>query len=140
VSSLGDEAAGPAIKEEKEECEELIMNDTGATPVVSRNPAFKSHGRETGSKESIGMEDAEHPFGNVGGSTGDGTWSAENEKKMANRASRNELPPVSTIPGLGSLSAASQPVSSWMGSASKKWEELQKGPTYVSFHSPLLFG
>ena len=50
----------------------------------------------------------------------------------AKRASVNALPPVASIPGLGSLTAiggsGGQPVASWVG---KKWEEIQNGSTYA---------
>jgi len=53
-------------------------------------------------------------------------------KLKAKRASFNALPPVASIPALGSLTAVGggggQPVASWM---EKKWEELQSGSTYV---------
>jgi hypothetical protein len=44
------------------------------------------------------------------------------------------MPPMSSIPGLGSLTlgTTSPPVVSWVGSVGKKWEELQRGSTYVS--------
>ncbi|GLB39292.1 hypothetical protein LshimejAT787_0604540 [Lyophyllum shimeji] len=43
-----------------------------------------------------------------------------------------EFPPVSSIPGLASLTVgvASPPVASWVGSVGKKWEELQRGSTF----------
>lgn len=50
--------------------------------------------------------------------------------KRAKRASLNgaAFPPVSSIPGLGALTVGGGPVvSSWLGSAGKKWEELQRG-------------
>lgn len=47
------------------------------------------------------------------------------QRIMMKRASTG-LAPSSSIPGLVPLS---QPVSSWMGSVGKKWEEIQKGET-----------
>jgi hypothetical protein len=53
----------------------------------------------------------------------------------AKRASTNGPPPVASIPGVGSLAAVSssgdQPVASWVDSMGKKWEEIQRGHTYV---------
>ncbi|KAF5380153.1 hypothetical protein D9615_006144 [Tricholomella constricta] len=61
----------------------------------------------------------------------------ETEKSEAARLKRASLngtgfPPVSSIPGLASLTvgAASPPVASWVGSVGKKWEELQRGSTF----------
>lgn len=56
----------------------------------------------------------------------------------AKRMSGTGLPPPVSIPGLGSLTNAvgnggGQPVSSWMGNMGKKWEEIQKGSTCVTF-------
>jgi hypothetical protein len=57
--------------------------------------------------------------------------SAKLEATKAKRASLNgsAFPPISSIPGLGSLTVGttSPPVSSWVGSVGKKWEELQRG-------------
>ncbi|RDB16077.1 hypothetical protein Hypma_003433 [Hypsizygus marmoreus] len=57
------------------------------------------------------------------------------EAAKAKRASLNgtAFPPVSSIPGLASLTvgASSVPVSSWVGSVGKKWEELQRGSTFT---------
>jgi hypothetical protein len=60
------------------------------------------------------------------------------DSMKAKRASLSGLPPAAPIPGLGSLTAAvgsggAQPVASWVGSVGKKWEEIQRGPTYVIF-------
>ncbi|KAF8229793.1 hypothetical protein L208DRAFT_149624 [Tricholoma matsutake] len=57
------------------------------------------------------------------------------EASSAKRATMNgsAFPPVSSIPGLGSLAvAATSPpvVSAWVGTVGKKWEELQRGSTF----------
>ncbi|KAG5641389.1 hypothetical protein DXG03_005356 [Asterophora parasitica] len=54
---------------------------------------------------------------------------SEQQEKARKRASTG-FPPVSSIPGLASLTvgaAASPPVASWVGSVGRKWEELQRG-------------
>ncbi|KAF9465132.1 hypothetical protein BDZ94DRAFT_1296653 [Collybia nuda] len=59
---------------------------------------------------------------------------AKREATKAKRASLNgaAFPPVSSIPGLGSIAvgASSPPVSSWVGSVGKKWDELQRGSSF----------
>jgi len=72
-----------------------------------------------------------------GNAVNDQRRSNELSKAAANRSKRSSMngsafPPVSSIPGLGSLAvAASTPVvSSWMGSVGKKWEELQRNPSF----------
>lgn len=56
----------------------------------------------------------------------------------AKRMGGTGLPPPVSIPGLGSLTSAVgsecvEPLSSWMGNMGKKWEEIQKGSTCVTF-------
>jgi hypothetical protein len=61
----------------------------------------------------------------------------ESPLQKPNRSKRASLngsgfPPVSSIPGLGSLAIGSSPVvSAWMGSVEKKWEELQRNPSFA---------
>jgi len=59
---------------------------------------------------------------------------SEESSNRSKRASLNgtAFPPASSIPGLGSL--ASPVVSSWMGSVEKKWEELQRNPSFAKNH------
>ncbi|KAH7924698.1 hypothetical protein BV22DRAFT_1129599 [Leucogyrophana mollusca] len=58
--------------------------------------------------------------------------SSKQAKRESLRASA--FPPPSSMPGLGSLAVVGgsvPPVSSWVGSVGKKWEELQRGPTFT---------
>lgn len=67
--------------------------------------------------------------------------SARQKATRTKRASLNgsAFPPVSSIPGLGSFSVAATattaPVSSWVGSVGKRWEELQRGSACVDLLS-----
>jgi hypothetical protein len=151
ASSLGDEIL--LSPKEEEEDQELIVRDTGATPTMSPNPAFRVQ------KERQSAAKGGHHFSNANGaakmhrrrsqdvslaspttsSLSPGSPSTiiceDQTSKARKRASMNGLPPMSSIPGLGSISvtnsSSAQPMSSWVGSATKKWEELQRGSSYV---------
>jgi len=153
ASSLGDETL--LSPREEEEDQELIVRDTGATPTMSPNPAFK-YQKEKKERRSEAT-DGQH-FSNRNGAANihrrrsqdvslpspsnsslslgsSSTAPCEDQtSKARKRTSMNGLPPVSSIPGLGSISvtgnSSTQPISSWMGSATKKWEELQRGSSF----------
>jgi hypothetical protein len=162
VSSIGED---PTISTPEKDGEVLMVHDTGATPTMSPNPAFmhqQEQQRNQVHESPRSSLDAEDDFfsANIGvakahrrksqdASIPKSPWtspvspissfpaesSSVRQTARGKRISINGLPPVSSIPGLGSLtaSATSQPVSSWVGSVGKKWEELQRGSTYTSF-------
>ena len=162
ASSLGDEVVLP-----REGCQELIVQDTGATPTVSPNPAFMHQQQQqrrqvrerekeeenvypTSAKAAGEMlsgrscevptparQSPQHSPNSVARSAeGDGVGVKQTAKGKGLSVHVSEFPPVSSIPGLVSLAVVSAnvpPVSSWAGSVGKKWEELQRGSTFVLF-------
>ena len=137
-----------------------IVKETGATPTLSHEPVFvpkpkhglselsidlgnnsvlssspadtratKLHRRK--SKDAAPSAFTSDPF-ELSTTSGVGDSTGVKQTLKVKRASMSELSPASSKSGLGSLAVGGgQPVSSWVGSVGKKWEEIQRGPTYV---------
>ncbi|KAF8056708.1 hypothetical protein FPV67DRAFT_1531120 [Lyophyllum atratum] len=140
----------------------LMVHDTGATPTMSPNPAFEHQRqqRESSTRSSFEAEKDTFPISSklhrrrsrdvhsfenmvlpgedLSSNRSVSSVKAMEERKLeAARVKRasiigTEFPPVSSIPGLASLTVgvASPPVASWVGSVGKKWDELQRGSTF----------
>lgn len=160
ASSLG--TSPPSDFQEQEEPEDedeqvLMVQDTGATPTMSPNPAFnpsQSPRKEAGVEKASPLDTEEDFFeaakimnrGKVhdhdrlhfssypARSSSSGSRSQSPTKRSSiSSSSSNSTPsstftPVSSMPGLA-LSSVAAGGMSWMGSVGKKWEELQKGAT-----------
>lgn len=148
ASSLWDD-----LTTSQEEGHVLMVHDTGATPTVSPNPVFMQQQQQGKNREDWGFQSADtfiakelgvhrkkssemsspSPLCSPAEPSGSSVRSSSPDvKPPSGSLSRLSLPPPSSIPGLGSLAlvgANAPPVSSWMGSMGKKWEELQRGST-----------
>jgi hypothetical protein len=149
ASSVGE---GPFTPLQEEECQELVVHDTGTTPTTSPHPAVvqqqdpPAEGKAKSSATAVAkelqrrksLEIAESPTSESASTSPFVTLSDESQLSLpprrttnaaSKRASVSALPPPSSIPGLGSLTAGG---GSWVGSATKKWEELsQRSSTCV---------
>jgi len=140
----------------------LIVHDTGATPTVSPNPDFIRRQQRREERRHQVRNLADNPradlhrrisrgdennspslalFQGLEGSAAGSIEPAEekeawDDEKKTRYTSMNlgSFPPISSMPGLGSLmtGTVSQPVSSWVDTMGKKFEELQKGSTFTS--------
>jgi hypothetical protein len=133
ASSLGDEPP------QEEQGQVLMVHDTGATPTMSPNPAFmhqqqQEKEREDRARSSFENEAIEPRNGEVSPLSPLPSHAELSTSARSPSATSNGSPftPVSSITGIGSLAAVganAPPVSSWIGSVGKKWEELQRGST-----------
>jgi hypothetical protein len=164
ASSLGDEP-GEAERDDEDEREEaLMLKYSDAKPIVNASPEWKPNSGPSESSFGISSKDSDRPSISFSpertakihrrksrdcssppssksfdlSTTTSPSVVAPSAKQTlkAKRASVNMLPPVASIPGLGSLTtvggSGGQPVASWVG---KKWEEIQSGSTYALFFS-----
>lgn len=145
----------------------LMVRDTGATPTMSPNPVFvRKHnsgplepnfdaatkdkapsmgGDRNSIKNRRKSRDLTSPPPSAFSKSYDLSTSptadsaAVRQTLKAKRLSGSGLPPPMSMPGLVSLTGAvGNGNGSWVGSVGKKWEELQRGATYV--YPPLLHG
>ncbi|KAJ7070302.1 hypothetical protein B0H15DRAFT_968599 [Mycena belliarum] len=162
--SLGDkERAGRGGKKDdsdEDEAQVLMVHDHGATPTMSPNPAFavrraaRSRSRE---HDSSAEAEADFFFANAqarsspalfspppkSSSSSSSSFATQKAPDANGRGARGLRPlsgsrPQSTIaiPGLALVDSVA-PVSAWVGTVGRKWEELQKQPGYAVFSSPL---
>ncbi|KAK7046739.1 hypothetical protein R3P38DRAFT_2875584 [Favolaschia claudopus] len=145
-SSLGEECATPEEEEDADGAQVLMVHDTGATPTMSPNPAFSARRQQQQNRERERQPSAT-------GTAGDSSAEAEEDFFFAQAQVQASIPPVrpisskrvastSAIPGLALVDGiAPASVSAWVGSVGKKWEELQKVPTFAknSKRASLLF-
>jgi hypothetical protein len=150
---------GPSPSKEHDTVQVLIVRDTGATPTMSPNPDFvhKQQQQEQQQRAAALVESSPEtepdcfPSSSMRKSTKihrrksrdnsnsvnltlplDNILTLPDLKREVTRATMHGSP-MPPIPGLGSLTlgTTSPPVVSWVGSVGKKWEELQRGSTYV---------
>ncbi|KAJ7138531.1 hypothetical protein C8R43DRAFT_1019447 [Mycena crocata] len=113
----------------------LMVHDTGATPTMSPNPAFTARRQQQRERQR----------------TSDSSAEAEEDFFLANAQAATSTPPIrplaarrpastSAIPGLALVESVA-PVSAWVGTVGKKWEELQRAPSFAknSKRASLLF-
>ncbi|KAJ6571851.1 hypothetical protein B0H19DRAFT_670606 [Mycena capillaripes] len=137
ASSLGEEPepSTPA-DEEDPDAQVLMVHDTGATPTMSPNPAFNARRQQQQRDRELRLR---------AGGAGDSSAEAEEDFFFASaqaQAAMSTPPPTarpiaarrpastSAIPGMGLVESVA-PVSAWVGTVGKKWEELQRVPTFA---------
>ncbi|KAJ7627686.1 hypothetical protein DFH06DRAFT_1443306 [Mycena polygramma] len=136
ASSLGEETFSapctPSDENDDPDAQVLMVHDTGATPTMSPNPAFNAR-RQQQLRERERLR---------AGGQGDSSAEAEEDFFFASEQAAMATPPptarplakrpasTSAIPGMALVDSVA-PVSAWVGSVGKKWEELQRAPTFA---------
>ncbi|KAJ7749304.1 hypothetical protein DFH07DRAFT_1062389 [Mycena maculata] len=142
ASSLGEETCPPTAEratDDADGAQVLMVHDTGATPTMSPNPAFTARRQQRAKqRESESSADAEDDFFFAGAQAAQSTPPPTARPGAAKRAAS-----TGALPGLAlGVVESVAPVSSWVGTAvGKKWEELQRAPTFAknSKRASLLF-
>ena len=155
ASSLGDESTlreggGAGEKDTDGGMELLMVRDTGENPTPNASPALErmlsdsssdidNEGKALANERTMKIHKrksrgrANPPLLPFPSNSFDPSTITDSTRTK--RPGTNGLPPVASIPGVGSLIAVSssgdQPVASWVDSVGKKWEEIQRGHTYV---------
>ncbi|KAF7323807.1 hypothetical protein MKEN_00601900 [Mycena kentingensis (nom. inval.)] len=104
------------------EVQELMVHDTGATPTMSPNPAFtaqRQRNLHVYTPDSSAEAEADFFAANA---------TLESLAAASTRPTSKRAASTSALPGL-SLVESVAPVSAWVDTVGKKWEELQRVPT-----------
>ncbi|KAJ7057758.1 hypothetical protein C8F01DRAFT_1371852 [Mycena amicta] len=112
---------------EEEPGQVLMVQDTGATPTMSPNPAFNARQQRARSRahtpDSSAEAEADFFAANASLQLLDSSTSGQNARPASKR-----MASTSVIPGLALVESVA-PVSAWVGTVGKKWEELQRVPS-----------
>ncbi|KAJ7853764.1 hypothetical protein B0H13DRAFT_2082523 [Mycena leptocephala] len=159
ASSLASSVEEPVTPDEEDpDAQVLMVHDTGATPTMSPNPAFnarrqqlqRDHERRTGASGGDSSAEAEEDFF-FASAQASAAMAMSTPPPTARPATMETSTPSARptagkrasgggIPGLTLVDSVA-PVSAWVGSVGKKWEELQRVPTFAknSKRASLLF-